>query len=182
MAVALSSPESADEAIALGAVPDERERPDRSAIVADLDRNIRWVSQLEMSRDAANVIAQLELIDMRRDLKQMKLAKEAAKITADMHAARALILARENDRLATDLRRASAGSYGQIMPYTHSLAHCIAHGRDTVIAARRDLYFLRLQAIDRIKTAVKSLAFQWAVVKLRLAMRASRKLAAWKAI
>jgi len=176
MVAAVSSSESTvHEALSAALVKD------RASTGSEMDMDMRMMSQMLMAKDAVRVIAEMDIIDMRRDLQEMVLAKEAAKIAADMHAARASMLARENDELATRLRRSAPGSYGRIMPFTHSLAHCVAHGRDAMVAARRDLYFERLRAVDCVKTAIKDLAFKWMVIKLRVALRVSRKLASWKA-
>lgn len=174
MVASVSSPESLSEALSAALVKDR-------AVASEMDVDRRFMSQMMMAKDAARVVAELDVIDMRLEMQQMALAKEAATIAADMHASQASMLARQNDDLTTRLRRTTPGYYGRIMPFTYSLAHCVAHGRDAVVAARRDFFFERERVVDRVKTAIKDVAFKLFVLQVRLALRASRKLASWKA-
>lgn len=125
----------------------------------------RMVAQ--MSVDAANVVHEMELIDLRKKL-------SATQTSVDELTSQNVVLAREKDVLTTQLRHSSPGYVG--MPFGHSLANCLAHGRDAAIAARSDALWQMRRCVERSLDVRRAVAFGLQIFALRAGLRLKRKL------
>jgi len=152
-----------------------------------LQKRTAAMRERERAKDAASIVAEMEVIDLHADLRQGRaeeMAKSAAAVVVEMDLIDAQrqneVLACENDRLQSAVRFASS-AYVVGMPFSHSLAHCLAHLRTAITAARSDLRWTIKRKRSQAKDAVKHFLFVNFIQRMRLAIRASRQLAAWKA-
>ena len=143
--------------------------------VVDLNRIARAA---EMARDAATVAIEMEMIDLRSQLLKAQMEGVVAEMKLIDVKLQNEKLAKENDQLTSSVGRSMPGYYG--MPFAHSLAHCVAHGRTAAIAARADLAWQVRRVCDRAHKAAADLVFHALVLRLRYAVRASKVLSTWK--
>ena len=140
------------------------------SIVQEHEINMRALRDrmfVQSVADASKVIAQIELIDLKNELNQTHMS-------VDVLASQNAVLVREKDSLTTQLRHASPGYIG--MPFAHSLANCVAHGRDAAVAARSDALWQIRRAVERVLNVRRAVAFQSQLFALRAGLRMKRKI------
>lgn len=125
----------------------------------------RMVAQ--MAVDAASTVAKMELIDLGNELKQVQMS-------VDDLTSQNVLLARENDELTTQLQYSSPG-YIAGMPFTHSLANCVAHGRCAAIAARADALWLMRRSVRRVLDVRRAVVSACHLLALRAGLRLKPK-------
>jgi len=171
----------------------EHQRPARMVAHAirrtdSSDASAQLLMDMERMRAAAALLPAMELIDTQNEnarlrLDQHMLRRENVQLQRQLQSEQAALvrkeelqqLRRENDRLATELRRSTSEYSG--MTVSHSLALCFAHARTAAMAALRDIRFLGIWIAHEFQDLKVHLSLKCLVWQVRIGLRVKKFLA-----